>query len=80
MNLPRTQGRVPYKPSEHYTSNFISINKSRANPDNWAVAFEIRTKTGSLLEGSVFVMVDDSTSEAWFFWLIKLLMTLLILP
>lgn len=58
---------VDKNPSEHYTLNFISINKSRANPNNWAVAFEVRTKTGSLLEGPVFVMVDDSTSEAWFF-------------
>lgn len=58
---------VKENPSEHYTLNFISINKSRANPNNWAVAFEVRTKTGSLLEGPLFVMVDDNNSEAWFF-------------
>ncbi|MCM3626750.1 hypothetical protein M3194_05165 [Paenibacillus glycanilyticus] len=53
--------------SEHYTLNFISINKSPRNPNHWSVAFEVRPSNGGVLEGPIFVLVDDSSSEAWFF-------------
>ncbi|WP_248925851.1 hypothetical protein [Paenibacillus hamazuiensis] len=53
--------------SEHYTLHFISINRSPRNPYHWSAAFEVRPTNGGMLEGPIFVIIDEKSSEAWFF-------------
>ncbi|MGF9908230.1 hypothetical protein [Brevibacillus porteri] len=53
--------------SEHYSLNFISINRSPRNSKHWSITFEVRPKDGGVLEGPVFVIVDEDDGNAWFF-------------
>ncbi|EPY05633.1 hypothetical protein PAALTS15_18923 [Paenibacillus alvei TS-15] len=58
---------VSNQSSEHYSLNFISINRSPRNSKHWSIAFEVRPAGGGVLEGPVFVIVDEDNGNAWFF-------------
>lgn len=57
---------VTSQQSTYYSLHFKSINTSTVNSNNWAVAFEVRPSSGGILEGPVFVMVNDATKAVQF--------------